>query len=449
MANLLILINDVLGEKMAGPGIRAWEMAKAVSKYHGVTVAAYAVSGISHPRVKAVSHEESDARVAELIKSHDVVLAQPFIYHGFPSIAASGKVVIVDLYDPYILEYFEMHKASGAKEREEKHRLAFDTLKKELAAGDYFLCASPRQRDFWVGMLTALGRITPRFYDTNPSLDGFVDVVPFGLDAEPPKHPGGPVLKGVIPGIEENDKVLVWGGGLWNWFDTKTLARAMAKLSDTCPDIKLFFMGTVHPHPGMPEFQMKNARETVALARELGLTGRNVFFNEGWIPYDKRGAYLLEADMGVSTHFNNLETRFSFRTRILDYLWAGLPIITTQGDYMAELVGANGLGRVVGYEDADGLAEAIMELAKDAVENARCRDAVSRVRGEFTWEKVCEPLNRFLANPVKLKSQGIDARPDTERPGASGYIHAFFSYLKTEGLTSTLKRLTAFIGRRL
>jgi len=449
MAKLLILINDVLGEKMAGPGIRAWEMAKAVSKHHGVTVGAYAVSGISHPRVKAVSHEESDARVAELLREHDVVLVQPFVYHGFPSIAASGKAVIVDLYDPYILEYFEMHKASGEKEREEKHRMALDTLVGELKAGDYFLCASPRQRDFWVGMLTALGMITPVFYDTNPSLDGFLDVLPFGLDSAPPTNPDGRVLKGVLPGIGEGDKVVVWGGGLWNWFDTKTLIKAMAKLSDTSPEIKLFFMGTVHPHPGMPEFQMKNARETLELAKGLGLAGRNVFFNEGWIPYGKRGAYLLEADIGISTHFNNLETRFSFRTRILDYLWAGLPIVTTQGDYMAELVEANGLGRVVGYEDADGLAAAIRELAVDREKNARCREAVSMVRQDFTWERVCEPLIRFLADPRKLSAHKEEAPPEAGRPGPAGYVHAFINYLRTEGLASTLKRCAAFLRRRV
>ena len=40
------------------------------------------------------------------------------------------------------------------------------------------------------------------------------------------------------------------------------------------------------------------------------------------MPYDERADYLLDADVGVSTHFPHIETEFSFRTRILDYLWA-------------------------------------------------------------------------------------------------------------------------------
>ncbi len=56
-----------------------------------------------------------------------------------------------------------------------------------------------------------------------------------------------------------------------------------------------------------------------------GALGTSVFFNPDWVAYEDRGDYLLEADAGVSTHFAHIETEFAFRTRILDYLWAGLP----------------------------------------------------------------------------------------------------------------------------
>jgi hypothetical protein len=36
--------------------------------------------------------------------------------------------------------------------------------------------------------------------------------------------------------------------------------------------------------------------------------------------------------IGVSAHPAHLETRFAFRTRMLDYLWAGLPIVSTEGE---------------------------------------------------------------------------------------------------------------------
>src|SRR5664280_3299763 len=50
-------------------------------------------------------------------------------------------------------------------------------------------------------------------------------------------------------------------------------------------------------------------------------------------PYTERSDHLLDADVGVSTHFDHVETEFSFRTRILDYLWTGLPIVATTVSY--------------------------------------------------------------------------------------------------------------------
>ena len=43
-------------------------------------------------------------------------------------------------------------------------------------------------------------------------------------------------------------------------------------------------------------------------------------------------------------HLDHVETAFSFRTRVLDYLWASLPVVTTAGDAMAMLVTGSGAG---------------------------------------------------------------------------------------------------------
>src|SRR5206468_8785633 len=101
------------------------------------------------------------------------------------------------------------------------------------------------------------------------------------------------------------------------------------------------------------------------LATELGLTGTHVFFNEGWVPYEERQNYLLEADIGVSTHLDHVETAFSFRTRILDYLWASLPIVATEGDSFATLIEAEGLGLTVPAQDVGALETALLPLLDD------------------------------------------------------------------------------------
>ena len=143
---------------------------------------------------------------------------------------------------------------------------------------------------------------------------------------------------------------------------------------------------------------MRAVDETVALARELGVLDTSVFFND-WVPYGDRWQYLKEADLGLSTHRNHLETRLSFRTRMLDYFWAGVPIVCTEGDVFAALVAERGLGVVVPSLDADALASAIERLIADPDERARCHRRLLDVAQEFRWRRVVAPLARYCDAP--------------------------------------------------
>ena len=78
-------------------------------------------------------------------------------------------------------------------------------------------------------MLTALNRVNPYSYNQDPTLKRMISVVPFGLPTNKPIHTRK-VLKGVVKGIENNDFVIIWGGGIYNWFDPLTLIRAMARI---------------------------------------------------------------------------------------------------------------------------------------------------------------------------------------------------------------------------
>ena len=149
-----------------------------------------------------------------------------------------------------------------------------------------------------------------------------------------------------------------------------------------------------HPNPDVPEMQI--AWQTRQLADELGLTGTHVFFNEGWVDYDDRQNYLLDADAGVSTHFQHVETAFSFRTRILDYLWAGLPIVSSGGDTFGELVAARGPRRAGRpSSDVDGLAAALERVLYDE-EFAGCAGPTSRGSATASpGRNALEPLVRF------------------------------------------------------
>ena len=259
------------------------------------------------------------------------------------------------------------------------------------------MCASQRQRDMIVGLLTIMGRVTPAQVEQDPTLDSVIGVVPFGLSAEPfPEL--GPTVHTLIAGSSRHDRVIVWGGGIHDWLDVETPIRAMSLLRGSHPEIKLLFATTVsHPdHQATP-----NASRALSLASDAGLLGQTVFFLDGWTPYDQRANYLRGATAGIVCHAEHVETRFAFRTRVLDYLWASIPIITSEGDEFASVVRAHNLGIVVAPSDPAALASGLVELVQRVDSGESFADRISTIRPRYHWENVAAPLMNFCANPRK------------------------------------------------
>ena len=337
---VLVVSNDRVGSRMAGPAIRYYNFARELARQFEVTLMVPGPVDIEVEGFDVVQAQDYGGRAFRpYARTFDVLVAQNLLPWTMRALAKDPVRVVYDLYDPFLVENLGLFAKQETTRRYQDALLRANSLAQEvaLATGDAFICASERQRDLWLGMLGALGRLDQDEYARDPSLRRLIDVVPFGLPAEPPVKTK-PVLKGVVPGIEPGDRVLLWGGGIWNWFDPMTPIRAVGRLAERRGDVKLYFLGVQHPNPETEAMTM--ADQAVRLAEELGLLDRSVFFNFGWVPYEERADFLLEADLGVSAHEDNVETRFAFRTRMLDYLWAGLPIVTTQGDVLAELVEA-------------------------------------------------------------------------------------------------------------
>ena len=106
---------------------------------------------------------------------------------------------------------------------------------------------------------------------------------------------------------------------------------------------------------------------------------------------------LLDADIGVTTHRDHIETDFSFRTRVLDYLWTATPIVTTGGDVFGDLVEREQLGEVVPPEDVEALAAALERLlARSRTTPPPAGTNIEALRPTLTWSEALEPLRRVL-----------------------------------------------------
>jgi GT2 family glycosyltransferase/glycosyltransferase involved in cell wall biosynthesis len=404
---IVIATGETLSARMAGPAIRAWAMADALAVEHDVVLVTTGTCTITNPRFGVRSAGLAEMR--ELERWCDIFVFQGLILSTFRWLVDSDKILVADIYNPFHLEQLEQAKDQGAVGRARTVSDCTTALNDQLTRGDFFLCASEKQRDFWLGQLSAVGRINPRNYDADETMGSLIAVAPFGVSDEPPVHTRQ-ALKGVVPGIGTDDKVILWGGGIYNWFDPITLLHAVDRLRQRRPDVRLFFLGLKHPNPDVPEMRMAVAAR--ALSDSLGLTDKHVFFNEGWVDYEDRQNYLLEADIGVSTHLDHVETAFSFRTRILDYLWTHLPIVATGGDTFAALIDSKGLGITVPPGDVEALEEALFHLLDNEAANAECRARLAEVVPGHTWSRVLAPMVEFCRAPRRAPDLATPAGSD-------------------------------------
>ncbi|WP_303323869.1 glycosyltransferase family 4 protein [Actinomyces radicidentis] len=414
-ARVLVVTLDTLGDRMAGPAIRAWEItAHLAARGHWARLVTFAERTRRSPDFEVASIGVDSFR--KEVEAVDVVIIQGYVAATFPWLADVDQKIVYDLYDPFHLESLEVERYQPLPLRHAALARALTELGTQIARGDFFICASEKQRDLWLGHLAAAGRVNPLTYDSDPSLRELIDVVPFGtadVQAEQRRH----ALKGAVPGITEDDPVVIWGGGVYNWFDPLSVVRAIDQVRAEVPNVRMVFLGMKHPNPDVPEMRM--AARTRQEADRLGLTGRHVFFHEDWVEYDDRVNFLMDADVGISTHFAHIETDFSFRTRILDYLWTGLPIVSSDGDAFASLITAESLGRVVPVGDVDALAQALALLLTDPAGREETRQRVNRAAAAYRWEQVLAPLFQFCDDPrhaADWAEHTAVARP-VSRPG--------------------------------
>jgi glycosyltransferase involved in cell wall biosynthesis len=369
---------------MPGPAIRTYELGRALAADADVVLAC--------PRgdepapaleLPVVTFHRADPRplAGELARA-DVVVAQPPWPHVAAAIRRSGARFVADLYDPEPFELLETLAGRSRAVRRVAGTLTLDRILAALRDARHLMCATEKQRDLWLGTMLAERLLSPGRYDADPSLRCVLDVVPFGVPSEPPQRSGTGPRRG-------DEELVVWNGGIWNWLDAPTAIRAVAELAPRRPRLRLVFMGSAAR--SQAERATAQAR---ALAQDLGLLGSVVTFNEDWVPYEQRADWLLDADCAISTHREHLETRFAFRTRLLDCIWAGLPIVCTRGDELAERVERDGLGAAVAAGDHPAAAqalEAVLDRGRDAY-----GPALAQARDELAWARAAAPLAAWV-----------------------------------------------------
>jgi GT2 family glycosyltransferase/glycosyltransferase involved in cell wall biosynthesis len=417
---VVLSASDVIGERMAGTAIRSWELACALGQHVAVTIASPTPVLRSHPAVD-ICHFESDGELRALVDDSDAVIIFGFDLVRYPWLATTSALTIVDMYDPWIFGSLEQYDGLGQAEADRRKDSEVGALNSLFDVGDFFVCASERQRDFWVGMLASRGRLDKAAHDQHPTLRALIDVVPYGVPSNPPVlPPTGSVLKdGRFPGISPDSKVILWGGGTWDWFDPIGTLEAFLLVVERVPEARMFFMGLELEGRGVPEMAM--TRRVIDRITSDRLVERGLVAVGPWVPYDERGAYLLDAHIGVVAAKDLAESRLAFRTRMLDHFWAGLPTLATAGDVLAELITETGAGITVAPNDVPAMAAAMERLLTDANFHASARQAALDTADQFRWANVVAPIASMMRNPGPWRANRADRLAKGDRRTPTGF----------------------------
>jgi GT2 family glycosyltransferase/glycosyltransferase involved in cell wall biosynthesis len=439
---VLIISPDTVAHNMGGVGMRYWELAHALAGQARVTLAIPNQTNLTSDAIMLAHYAQGvESALKPLAAEADIILLSGFVLYHHPFLRDLPQYRVIDLYDPTVLENLERFANRPQPEQLGLHQTGLTAYNDLLQLGDFFVCASEKQRDYWLGALTTAGRINPHTYAVDPTLRRLIDVVPFGVQNDPPCH-AQRVLKGVRPGIGEHDQVIIWGGGLWDWLDPLTAIEAMPLVLHRVPTARLFFMGYQHPNPEVPPSRM--AQRALERAAELQLTDRAVFFN-AWTPYAERANYLLEADVGLSLHGDHIETRFSVRTRLMDYLWVSLPMVVTGGDTLSELIEDRGLGRVTAAGDVRGVAEALIDLLQHSIDRARFTETIEA----FRWSRVAEPLRHYVSAPWRNGATSAPPLPPQPVTPLRQLPAKAWDALKTSGPIELARDVRGYVAWRL
>lgn len=411
---------------MAGIGLRYLELARRLPR-HDLDVVL--VQPGDPADVPAEVAERAEVRVfergrlAEMLADCDVAVSQGQLANDLllevPDLPAA-----IDLYDPFLVENLCYAPSLGLDPWRNDHA----TWVLQLSRGDFFVSSCDEQRQYYLGFLTALGRVNPPRVEADPDLRGLIENVPFGVPDDPPPH--RPYLE---PRAEERDDgvVRLLFGGLYDWYDPWPVLEALAAhaVAGVGPAWRLLLIR--NPNPGTPQESMAEV-ERWCRDRELWLGEGGDGTNDAddgasgvevidWVPVERRYDLLRDVDLLVATHRPSLETRLSLRTRFLDALAVGCPVIATEGGGMSRLLQEHGAGEVVPAGDSAAVGEAIERILAGRVHAGRvhagAEHSAASLLGRFAWDRVLEPLVDFCRAPRRDPwKEDFAFRPDTVAP---------------------------------
>ncbi|MBX7245190.1 MAG: glycosyltransferase [Candidatus Sumerlaeaceae bacterium] len=258
-----------------------------------------------------------------------------------------------------------------------------------LRRGDRFSCVSFKQMYANLAELAVLGRLS-QFNFSHP----FCTVIPIAASEEflnPANYPNERRYRGKL--FPTDAFVIIWSGGFNTWTDARSLAGALSLAMEQEP--RIHFVATGGAIPGHDEITYETFKSEML---KTGYLDRCHLLD--WVEAQEIFALYREGDLGINIDSLNYETVFGARNRLTNMMAAGLPVLTTLGTEISEIIDENKLGYVVRIGRVNDYADALIRAAKNPAERrAFATRARKFVAENFSYEATTRSLIAWADNP--------------------------------------------------
>lgn len=376
-----------------GGGLRVWGLAKGLSQAKELEVHvaynnAYRKNKFTHTyegiKITTWSYESLNS----LISVYDTILIN-FWFHMLSTsvlkVLRPNQQLVLDCNVPVYTE-FSARESHDIDSENSFYQSELPQWNAVLRRGDVFLCANTAQKYYYQGVLSAIGRINPINYS-----DKSILIVPYGIHREAPRQTYSPITSNLK---NKKTKKLLWFGGLYPWFDILDLVKALVEVNKTVA-VNLTIVGGKNPYTVKNKDFQKRYDELQDFLYENKEANNFITFQE-WIPFKERANWYLDSDLAVMINRIGPENELAWRTRLADFLWAGLPTITNGGDPLSEFLIANNAAHKLKDIRSDLLANELIRLFSDNQLIETMRSNLNVIKKDFYWDGVTDKLSSSI-----------------------------------------------------
>lgn len=268
----------------------------------------------------------------------------------------------------------------------------WNIVRPALQRADRFSVTSERHRMALIGELGAMGRLNQHNF-----LENFVTQIPIAwCDSTPCEKRFR---------FKEDSFTVFFSGGYNNWCDAETLFKALETAMDRDPRVRFLSTGGAidgHDEVTYPRFQ--------ALVEQSRHRGR--FDLRGWVSRAELRECQSRAHLGINVDLPCYETLIGARNRITEFNALGIPVLTTLGTEISQVLFFKGLILTAPVGSPEALAGEIVLAANHPEKMQKMAEkAREYFEKNYTYQATAGPFVEWCRNPVHCGDFGKISAP--------------------------------------